>query len=505
MNTRAMTGRGLATLLIAGLCAGPAAAGNWRFDVTVAPGLLSRPTDGRVLVVLGREAAGEPRHSIGNTGTTTAPVLGADADGFGPGVTAVVTSSSEIFPIDSFGKLPAGEYTVQAVFDWNPDLRLPDAPGNLYSVPQKVKIDPAASGVVPIELTKQVPAEKLPADSESIKHMKFESKLLSQFHGRPMFLRAAVVLPTGFADNAARRYPLLVAIGGYGTRYNQVGGWVRRLRAADALQCVILHLDGAGPYGDPYQVNSANNGPMGDAVTQELIPHVERTFRCIGDPRARFTTGTSTGGWVSLALQVLYPDFFNGCWSFAPDPVDFRAYELINIYSDSNAYINRFGFERPGRRTIGGDTVYTVRHETQIENVLGRGNSWWLSGKDWCAWNAVFGPRGDDGRPRPLWHGKTGVIDRSVVETWKSKDLRLVLETNWKSLAPRLAGKIHIYVGDADDYFLNNAVRLLESSAKRFDPPFDGVIQFGAMAGHGFHPVNEMKEMAERFSRTGLK
>lgn len=505
MRNRSWTILGLLSVAIASAATDRASAGDWRFEVTVAPGLLTKPTDGRVLVALGRDGEREPRQSIGNTGMATATVLGADADGFAPGAKVVLNSTSEIFPIENFGKLPAGDYTVQAVFDWNPDLRMPDAPGNLYSAPQKVRIDPAAGGVVVIELTKQIAPEKLPPDSESIKYLKFESKLLSQFHGRPMFLRAAVVLPPGFDASPDKRYPLLVAIGGYGTRYNQVGGWVRRVRAADALPCVILHLDGAGPFGDPYQVNSANNGPIGDAVTQELIPHVEKSFRCIGDPRARFTTGTSTGGWVSLALQVLYPDFFNGCWSFAPDPVDFRAYELINIYSDPNAYVNRFGFERPGKRLINGDTVYTVRHETQIENVLGRRNSWWLSGKDWCAWNAVFGPRGEDGKPKPLWHPKTGEIDRSVVETWKSKDLRLVLESNWKTLAPKLAGKIHIYVGDADDYFLNNAVRLLEASAKRFDPPFDGVIQFGVMAGHGFHPVNEMKEMAERFAKTGLR
>jgi S-formylglutathione hydrolase FrmB len=434
---------------------------------------------------------------------TTPPVLGADVDGFAPGVVGVVDAASEIFPIENLGKLPAGEYQVQAVFDWNPDLRLPSAPGNLYSKPRTVAIDPAKGGVVKLELTEQVPAEKLPADTEFVKYLKFESKLLSQFHGRPMFLRVGVALPKEFATEPDRKFPLLVRIGGYGTRFTAIGRSGRAATSGPSF--VTILLDGAGPYGDPYQVNSANNGPYGDAVTQELIPYIERTFRCYGDPRARFTTGASTGGWVSLALQILYPDFFNGCWSFAPDPVDFRAYELINIYSDTNAYVNRFGFERPAMRTNSGDMIFHVRHETQIENVLGRRNSWWRSGKDWCAWNAVFGPRGEDGQPKPLWHAKTGVIDRSVVEHWKQKDLRHVLETNWKTLAPKLAGKIHIYVGDADDYFLNNAVRLLDAAVKRFDPPFDGVIQFGPTAGHGYHPVNETKEIAERFERAGLK
>ncbi len=489
---------GLLAVLVTGLvglwlgAAGPAAdapaSTGLRFEVTVAPGLLTRPTDGRLLVVLGR-GDDEPRRAIGATGLDAPPVLGADVNGFAPGVVGVADGSSEIFPIPSLAKLPAGEYAVQAIFDWNPDLRLPDAPGNLYSEPVRVTLDPAKGGTVKLALTKQVPPERLPPDSEAVKYLKLESKLLSRFHGRPMFLRAAVVLPRGYDQQPDRRYPLLVVIGGYGSRYTGVFEWVRRTRSAELPPMLILHLDGAGPYGDPYQVNSANNGPYGDAVTQELIPHVERQFRGLGRPDARFTTGASTGGWVSLALQVFYPDFFNGCWSFAPDPVDFRAYELINIYQDENVYVNRFGFERPAKRTIFGETVYTVRHECQVENVLGRGNRWWLSGKDWCAWNAVFGPRGPDGLPQPLWHPKTGAIDRSVTAHWQQYDLRLVLERSWKALAPKLRGKIHVYVGDADDYYLNNAMRLLDEAVKKFDPPFGGEIVFGPMAGHGFHPV----------------
>jgi hypothetical protein len=472
-----------------------------RFEVTVAPGLLTKPTDGRLLVVLSRGGRGEPRRGIGETGLDAPPLLGADVNGFAPGVVGVVDGSAEIFPVASLARLPAGEYMAQAVFDWNPDLRLPDAPSNLYSEPQRVTLDPAQGGTVKIALTRQVPPEQLPPDTDSVKYLKLESKLLSQFHGRLMYLRAGVALPRGFGQEPNRRYPLLVVIGGYGSRFTGVTRYARLLADADTPPMVVLHLDGAGPYGDPYQVNSANNGPYGDAVTQELVPYVEQHFRCLGRPSARFTTGGSTGGWVSFALQVFYPDFFNGCWSFAPDPVDFRAYELINIYEDENAYINRFGFERPAKRLVNGDTVYTVRHECQVENVLGRWNRWWLSGKDWCAWNAVFGPRGADGRPQPLWHPKTGAIDRGVTGHWQRYDLRLVLERNWKALAPRLKGKVHIYVGDADDYFLNNAVRLLDAAARRFDPPFDGTIVYGPTAGHGFHPLPQremLRAMAAR-------
>src|SRR5204862_1055850 len=192
------------------------------------------------------------------------------------------------------------------------------------------------------------------------------------------YLRAGVVLPPDFEKEPQRRYPLRVHVGGYGTRFTAASRFARG--GIGGPQMIVLHLDGAGPFGDPYQVNSANNGPYGDAVTQELIPHVEKTFRGIGQPFARVLDGASTGGWVSLALQVFYPDFFNGAWSHAPDPVDFRAFELINVYRDENALVNRHGFDRPGARDLNGETKYTMRNEVDREVVLGRGGLWTLSG-----------------------------------------------------------------------------------------------------------------------------
>jgi hypothetical protein len=244
--------------------------------------------------------------------------------------------------------------------------------------------------------------------------------------------------------------------------------------------------DGAGPYGDPYQVDSDNNGPYGAALTQEVIPFVEKTFRCLGTPQSRFTHGGSTGGWVSLALQVFYPEFFNGCWSQCPDSVTFERFELIDIYNESNAYVNRFGNDRLATRTIDGDVISTVRHEALLEGVLGRGGRWELGGRDWASWNAVYGPKGRDGFPVPLWDGKTGTINKTVQDHWKKYDLMYVLQKNWSTLGPKLAGgKIHVWVGDADDYFLNVAVRRFEAAVARLNnPKFDGTVQVEAKRGH---------------------
>jgi S-formylglutathione hydrolase FrmB len=256
--------------------------------------------------------------------------------------------------------------------------------------------------------------------------------------------------------------------------------------ADDTPRLILLQLDGAGPNGDPYYVNSANNGPFGDALVEELIPHIEATFRAVGQSRARFLSGTSTGGWVCLALQVFYPDFFNGAWSSCPDPVDFRALELVNIYQDDNAYVNKYGNERPSARDLSGEVMLLMRREVGLENLLGRGNSYTCSGEQWGDWNAVFGPRGDDGRPVPLWDPQTGNINHAVAEQWKKYDLRIVLDKNWQTLGPKLRGKLHIAAGEADTYFLNNAVHFLDKSLAKADPPFIGKIVYGMGKGHGW-------------------
>ena len=370
-------------------------------------------------------------------------------------------------------------------------------------------IDPARPSTIALRLTRRVPDETLPADTDLLRFLKIESKLLSAFHGRPIFLRAGVLLPPGWATEPARKYPLRVRIGGYGSRFTSVQGLAgentefgKAWRDPSAPRMILLHLDGDGPLGDPYQVNSANHGPYGDAVTQELIPHVERTFRAIGEPRARVLDGGSTGGWVSLALQVFYPDFFNGAWSYCPDGVDFRAFQLVNIYADDNAYVNRNGFERPSARDLNGDVRFTMRHECQLENVIGAGDTWTMSGMQWGAWNATYGPRAADGRPAPLWDPVSGGIDKSVVDHWRKYDLRLILEQNWATLGPKLNGKIHIWIGEADNYFLNNAVHLLEESLKKATPPYEWSIGYGPGKGHCWKGATEKQIIEQMAART---
>lgn len=478
-----------------------------RFEVTAAPGLIATPQHGRLIVVISRTAQPEPRTMIGRTGLDAPPMFARDVKHLAIGTRTIIDQASIGFPVGSLAQVQAGDYFVQAVFDSNIDLKSVNAPGNLYSKPVRAHLDPASGAAIRIEMSERVPSEQLPAETEYVKYVKLESKLLSRFHGRPIYLRAGVVLPRGFDANASERYPLRVHIGGYGARFTGVqrmmreGSGFRNMWLADGTpRMVLLHLDGDGPFGDPYQVNSDNNGPYGDAITQELIPYVEQKFRCIGQPWARVLDGGSTGGWVSLALQVFYPDFFGGTWSGYPDGVDFRAFQLINIYEDANAYVNKHGFERPSARDLNGDVRFTIRHECQMENVLGLGDSYAMSGEQWGAWNATYGPRGLDGRPSPLWDPMTGKINRELVEHWKKYDLRLALEQNWKTLGPKLRGKLTIWVGEADEYFLNNAVHLLDAFLSKADPPYEGKILYGDGKGHGWTPFTEREIMEQMWA-----
>ncbi|HEY2787477.1 MAG TPA: alpha/beta hydrolase-fold protein [Fimbriiglobus sp.] len=453
--------------------------GGLRFEVKIAPGVVGTvPESGRVVV--GVAAAGSRRLDFTDYRPPKLPILGADADNFTADKTIVLDGKSDNFPAGGLAQLPAGDYVAEAIFATNRDINLPTAPGNPHSAITPFHYDPAAGTTVKLTLDSKF-ADRVPANTATTKFLSFPSKRLSDFHGRPMVYRVGIVLPPNFANEPNKRYGLVVHIGGFGSRYTGAA----RIRPDPRF--VQILPDGAGPYGDPYQVDSDNNGPYGAALTTEVIPYIEKTYRCLGTPKSRFTCGASTGGWVSLALQVFYPDFFNGCWSQCPDSVTFERFELIDVYNDANAYVNRFGGDRPGTRTIDGDIISSVRHECLLECVLARGGHWELGGRDWSSWNAVYGPRGKDGRPVPLWDGKTGRMNETVQNHWRKYDLKSVLERNWSTLGPKLAGgKVHVWVGDADDYFLNVAVRRFEATVARLrNPPFDGTVQIEPKKGHG--------------------
>jgi hypothetical protein len=255
----------------------------------------------------------------------------------------------------------------------------------------------------------------------------------------------------------------------------------------DFPRMLVMEIQHPNPYyDDSYAVNSENLGPYGDAITYELIPYVEERFRGIGQGWARFLYGGSTGGWEAMAAQVFYPDDYNGAWVACPDPIDFRAYTLVNLYEDENAYVldgDPNGTRIPGRRDWLGFVSANLEEMNHRELALGTKSR---SGQQWDIWEAVYSPVGEDGYPRRIWDKVTGEIDREVAEHWReSYDLVHILRRDWATLGPRLEGKLHIYVGDMDNYYLNNAVYLAEDFLESTtDPYYGGEVAYGDRAEH---------------------
>jgi hypothetical protein len=505
-----------------------------RFSISFPESVSKEALDGRLLLLVSTDNAKEPRFQISED-LSTQQVFGINVEALKPGQAATVDTGAIGYPVKSLALIAPGEYWVQALLHRyetfhradGHTLKLPmdrgegqqwnSAPGNLYSTPQKLSIDPTSEATIKISLDRMISPIEPPRDTKYIKHIKVQSKLLSDFWGRPMHLGANILLPEGFDTHPNTRYPLVIFHGHFpadfdGFRetpldpnlkpeyserfkleaYNRIVQeyaykFYQDWTSASFPRFIIIEIQHANPYyDDSYAVNSANLGPYGDAITYELIPEVEKRFRGIGKGWARFLYGGSTGGWEALAAQIFYPDEYNGCWAACPDPIDFRAYTVLNIYEQDNAYYADAKWKhvpRPGKRNYLGELAATLEDANQMELALGTNSR---SGGQWDIWQAVYSPVGTDGYPKPIWDKVTGKIDRSVAEYWREHyDLGHILRRDWTKLGPKLEGKIHIYVGEADNYFLNNAVYLVEDFLKSTrNPYYGGEVDYEPRAEH---------------------
>lgn len=334
-------------------------------------------------------------------------------------------------------------------------------------------------------------AQKTGADPLSlVVEYEIEPTALNDFWGKAVKLNYSVLLPSGYEDNPQKRYPVRYNIAGYGGRHTRVNKLLQRKAfgdwwtSAEAPQIITVFLDGHGPFGDPYQLNSANSGPYGDVLIKEIIPFVDKEYRTLGAEQ-RFTDGCSTGGWVSLALQLFYPEEFAACYSYSPDPVSFHRMQLIDVYEDKNAFFNERGIELPSKRDIYGEPVFSIKKEVSDENKKGKSGTYLDSGDQWGSWNALYSPQGENGMPKAIFDPVSGAIDKSVAEEWKKFDLLLLVKNNWETLGPKVQGKINVWMGDMDNYYLNNAMRDFDAYLKTTThPTSDAKIAFEPMKGH---------------------
>ena len=505
-------------------------------EVTFAQERSAEPLDGRLILILSQAAEGEPRLQV-TDGPGAQPVFGIDVEGWVPGSPATFTDSVFGYPVRRLGDLPPGTYRAQAILNRYQTFTRSDGhmvklppdrgegqqwarkPGNLYS--QVADVTVAADGKVSLSLalTEEIPPipDFAEQETEWIKYVRIRSDLLSDFWGTDMYLAAWVLLPMGFDDHPDARYPLAIyhghfpaSFGGFRTEppdystecvyserfsldcYNHVQDSLSHQLYKDWTspgfpRHLVIEVQHATPYyDDSYAVNSQAQGPWGDAIMKELVPEIERRFRGIGEGWARFTYGGSTGGWEAMAVQVFYPDDFNSAYVACPDPIDFRAYTVFNLYDDENAFYVDDPFKRtprPGHRNWLGQIDRTIEESNHLELVLGTKSR---SGGQWDIWEATYSPIGPDGYPKRIYDKVTGEIDPEVAAFWKENyDLGHILQRDWGTLGPKLAGKLHIYVGDMDNYYLNNAVYLVEDFLESTeDPHYAGEVDYGDRAEH---------------------
>jgi Putative esterase len=492
-----------------------------QFRVSIPAGVVAQPVTGRVYVMISRTDDREPRLQVGRTGI---PFFGHDVVRLTAGTSAVIDGRDLGYPVDSMTALPAGDYYVQGFVNRYSEFKRADghtlwmhddqwegqqwrvSPGNLYSDVKKVHLDPRHGWTVDLAASHVIPPVQVPADTRWVRHFRIQSPTLTRFWGRPIYLGATVLLPNGY-DTDTTHYPVLYEQGHFSLRpplgFREGTELAERWMAADFPHVIVVTFQHPTPYfDDSYAVNSVNVGPYGDALLQELIPEIEKRYRTIDQPWARWLSGGSTGGWESLALQIFHPDFFGGTWSYCPDPVTFTNVEGYNVYEDSNAYARTRGWVTvpiPNSRETDGAIRTTSRQRNYFELVSGTHGR---SGEQQDIWEAVFGPLGDDGYFKPVFDKRTGAMDHGVAAYWRDHyDLLEYLKRNWITVGPKLRDKVHVYVGTMDTYYLDVAVRQLQAWMKTTQNPHDeGTFDYGLFRPHCYtgsvSSAERLREMA---------
>jgi S-formylglutathione hydrolase FrmB len=478
--------RRLVALVVVLIGSAAPAAEPFAFRLTFDQAALDEPFTGRVFVLLTRAKPDTlPR---GLNWFAPEPAFATDVADWKPGTPLTVGPEALAHPTP-LADLKPGTYWATAVLDRDlGGISFSAGPGNVYSKP--VQLDYKPGTTVPLSLSlDQVYREPPFQETDTVKLVTVESTHLTQFHGKPTRLRAGVILPPSFAKEPDRKYPVVYEVPGFSGTHGMAHAVARRKPWDVAgVEMIWVVLDPSCRLGHHVFADSANNGPVGQALTEEFLPHLEKAYRGAGK---RFVTGHSSGGWSSLWLQVSYPDVFHGCWSTSPDPVDFRDFQQVDVYAPgANVYTASSGDPRPLSRPVGGRRLF-FRSFCDMEALMGHGGQL-------ASFEAVFGPRGKDGKPVPLWDRKTGAVDPAVAKAWERYDIRLKLEREWKDTGRKLAGKIHVYMGDEDTFYLDGAARLLKASVA--DLKADAVVELFPNKSHNLVDVKLRERMNQEMA-----
>lgn len=455
-----------------------------QLEVSYSPSVYDKPFTGKVIAYLSKDNRSPKDGSIG---FDPFPCFAVDVENIKPGQVIVIDDKATPYPT-ALSNIERGVYYVQIVWDRNMGGRsIAASPGNLYNPSVKINITKDYKQRFPIVATKIIPELAAFEETQLVKELKVPSGLLSTFKGSAMSVDAAVVLPNQYYTEPNRKFPVLYYVSGYGGDYHELSGMKDSPpNLIDSVPCIIVFLDGNCSLGHSVYANSDNNGPWGDALVKEFIPMLQNKFRCNG---ANLLSGHSSGGWTVLWLQTQYPKVFDGCWSSAPDPVDFRNFQQVNLYQDKNMFYGNDSSQNLAATVAGRIPWTTVKRIFQMENVVYRG-------EQMHSFNAVFSKKGKDGIPESICNNQTGVIDTAVFSNWKKYDIAQNLKNNWNALKASLDGKVRVSIGNSDNFLLNNAVLRLEKQMKELNSTF----QFAYFPGDHFTVfTKEYKEAGSKF------
>lgn len=450
------------------------------FKITFDEKLQAEPYSGRIYLALNDNPKVEPRRGMGDWFRQN-PIFAMDVKDIPVGGSVDMSGAVLAYP-SPMADLKPGDYSVQAIARKNLDSSHAGfGEGDLYSEPVTVSFKAGDSATVELKLTKAASEPKF-QETDRVKEYSIVSPSLSAFYGHEVKLRAGVILPEGWVNDPTKQYPTVYFLGGFGSDHRFAPAMLARLPKS-AANCLVIVPDPSCGLGYTAFADSANNGPRGKAFVEELIPNVEGMYHGAQNTNTRVVSGISSGGWAALWLTITYPEQFWACWSYCPDPVDFRDFQKIDIYADhANMYKDEAGNRRPLARTTdkaGVDKVNVYYEDfCKQEWVLGPGGQI-------HSFEAVFSPKGPDGKPLPLFDRKTGDVNHDVAMAWEKYDIRLTIDRNWATLGSRIAGKLHIYAGERDNFYLEGSARLLGAALKNVDPKADFHIVKGM--GHDIH------------------
>ncbi len=468
---------------------------RWQFRLSFSQQLRAEPFSGRVVLYFSRVRP-EPRQGLDWFHPEI--LVGRDVANWKPDEPLFIDGGkpNDVLcypkPLD---QLDLTGYRVQAVARFNAWERKTGTGAGTGFSPVVVVPPAMESGSIELPITQLASARGF-VENDWCKLLRERSRLLSDFYGQEVFQHAAVLLPASYHAQPDRRYPVIFTIPGFGgSHFEGLHSQPVSEQNDGGVEFLRVTLDPSCPLGHHVFADSDNNGPVGQALVRELIPELDRRFRTDARPQARFLTGHSSGGWSSFWIQISHPDVFAGTWSTSPDPVDFRDFQRIDLYAaGENMYLDRSGQPRPIARR-GDQPALWYRDFDLMEEVLGPGGQL-------HSFEAVFSPRGSNGRPVRVWDRRTGAVHTAAAKMWEKYDIRLVLERNWPTLGPKLRGKLHVHMGDHDTFYLEGATRRLHESLQRLGS--DAVVEMHA--GHDHRSILSpalfgriRREMVERY------